>query len=165
MIRSSRIEDAAGIARIHVETWRAAYAGIMPADFLAKLSVENRTRQWDYILDQNARDVLVADDGPGMAGYCFSTLGRSGASSLRGEIMGLYVLPEFQGRGHGKELMVATEADLGRRGLREAVLRVLEANHASRTFYERRGYAHAGEAKPEVCGKLTLPVLRYRKRL
>ena len=165
MIRPARIEDAAEIARIHVETWRAAYAGIMPADFLAKLSVENRKRQWDYSLNQNVRDFFVADDGSTMAGWCFSSLVRNGASSVIGEVFALYVSPELQGCGHGQALMVATEADFRARGVRESVLRVLEANQPGRAFYERFGYVRDGEAGPETFGALALPVLRYRKKL
>ena len=39
MIRVATDCDAEAIGRIHVVTWRAAYAGILPADFRAGLSV------------------------------------------------------------------------------------------------------------------------------
>lgn len=163
MIRPAKEEDAAGIARIHVETWRAAYAGIMPAEFLASLSVENRIKMWVALLDRNPRNLLVAEDAGEMSGFCHSVLFRGEGTRICGETMAVYVLPQFQGRGHGLALMQATEADFRARGVAEAVLWVLEANHPTRRFYERFGYQPDGGVKQEECGPAKLPVLRYRK--
>jgi hypothetical protein len=38
-IRRARPTDAASIGAVHVEAWRSAYPGILPDDFLARLSV------------------------------------------------------------------------------------------------------------------------------
>ena len=35
-------EDAYAIAKVHVDSWREAYRTILPADYLAALSVEKR---------------------------------------------------------------------------------------------------------------------------
>ena len=43
-IRPARLDDAAGIARLDVETWRAAYAGILATPYLVGLSAERRQR-------------------------------------------------------------------------------------------------------------------------
>ena len=51
IIREARIDDAAGIAKVHVDTWRTTYAGILPDEHLANLSYERREKLWiDYIL-------------------------------------------------------------------------------------------------------------------
>jgi ribosomal protein S18 acetylase RimI-like enzyme len=165
MIRPARIEDAAGIARIHVETWRAAYAGIMPAEFLAGLSVESRTKSWAFALERNALDFFVAEDGGAMAGWCHSTILRGPGSTMLGETRAVYVLPGFQGRGHGAALMSATETDFRGRGVTDGLLWVLEANQPTRRFYERMGYLADGGRTEEVFGATNLSVLRYRKRL
>lgn len=165
MIRPARLEDAAEIARIHVETWRAAYAGIMPADFLAGLSVEARQRQWTFALERSALDFFIADDGAKMAGWCHSTIFRGDGTKVIGETRAVYVLPGFQGLGHGFALMSATEADFRSRGIAEAELWVLEANHSTRRFYERLGYQADGGVKDEAFGAAKLRELRYRKRL
>ncbi len=44
-IRPATPKDAQGIAWVHVETWRAAYAGLIPANVLAQLSVEQDAQQ------------------------------------------------------------------------------------------------------------------------
>jgi ribosomal protein S18 acetylase RimI-like enzyme len=165
MIRAARLEDVPEISRIHVETWRSAYAGIMPAEYLAKLSVEARTKGWTQAWERSPRDLLVAETGGNVVGWSFSALAREGDDAVLGEVFALYVLPEWQGRGHGAALMAAIEEDFRRRRVTVSVLRVLEANQPARGFYARRGYATDGPAKAEVFGELALPVLRYRKIL
>lgn len=44
-IRPATPKDAQGIAWVHVDTWRAAYAGLIPANVLAQLSVEHDAQQ------------------------------------------------------------------------------------------------------------------------
>ena len=57
-IRRARPEDAGAIAAVHVAAWREAYAGLVPAEALAALSVEARTAFWRRIL--GAPDPAVA---------------------------------------------------------------------------------------------------------
>ena len=38
-IRRARPSDAISIGAVHVAAWRSAYPGILPDDFLARLSV------------------------------------------------------------------------------------------------------------------------------
>ncbi|WP_339225713.1 hypothetical protein NYE80_30300 [Paenibacillus sp. FSL H7-0357] len=37
IIRESKISDAKGIAKVHVDCWRTTYRNIMPDEFLEKL--------------------------------------------------------------------------------------------------------------------------------
>ena len=39
-IREATLDDVPGIARVHVDTWRTTYPGIVPAEHLAGLSYE-----------------------------------------------------------------------------------------------------------------------------
>ena len=50
IIREATSKDAAAIAAIHVKSWRAAYAGILPAAFLDGLSEEEYTAFWEQEL-------------------------------------------------------------------------------------------------------------------
>ena len=45
-VRRARVEDAAEIARVHVDSWRTTYAGLVPADHLASLSYERFEQNW-----------------------------------------------------------------------------------------------------------------------
>ncbi|OQA93205.1 MAG: hypothetical protein BWY25_03118 [Chloroflexi bacterium ADurb.Bin222] len=39
-LRPARLEDAPILARVHIDTWRSTYGGIVPAAHLAGLSLE-----------------------------------------------------------------------------------------------------------------------------
>jgi len=56
----------------------------------------------------------------------------------------LYVLPEHQGKGFGRECMLLA-MDEARRLRRPARLRVMKVNPRARAFYERLGFACVGE--------------------
>ena len=45
-IRLARLDDAATIAKVYVETWRSAYAGLVPDDVLIGMSASRQLRQW-----------------------------------------------------------------------------------------------------------------------
>jgi hypothetical protein len=46
LIRPAHLDDAPGIARVHVDSWRTTYKGVIPDTILANLSYEARTQQW-----------------------------------------------------------------------------------------------------------------------
>lgn len=60
-IRPATVDDAYGIARVHVDTWRDAYAGIVPAAVLAALDIDARAQRMRQLLgDPNPFTNLVA---------------------------------------------------------------------------------------------------------
>ena len=82
-----------------------------------------------------------------------------------GEIVSLYLLPEYMGRGFGKALLEAAVEALAGQGFREVLLWVLEENRRARRFYERAGFSCSGDRREdEIGGKLLWEVL-YRRSL
>ncbi|MSO21320.1 MAG: hypothetical protein EXQ56_12860 [Acidobacteria bacterium] len=53
-IREGNLSDADAIARVHVRSWQATYAGILPSELLYSLSVEDRSRRWAMLLSDPA---------------------------------------------------------------------------------------------------------------
>src|SRR3954451_23245683 len=64
-IRAARPGDARRIARLDVETWRAAYAGILTTPFLVGLSATRREIGWAAVIEREPRDVRVAINSDG----------------------------------------------------------------------------------------------------
>ncbi|HZD98497.1 MAG TPA: N-acetyltransferase, partial [Micromonosporaceae bacterium] len=50
-VRPATLDDSERIADIHVKTWQAAYAGVMPQDFLDRLDLGARTAMWRRAID------------------------------------------------------------------------------------------------------------------
>jgi hypothetical protein len=68
-IRQAEQSDCEGIARVHVDSWREAYAGIVPDEYLASLSIERRKSMWEKILSQSDDFTLVAEVNDEIVGF------------------------------------------------------------------------------------------------
>jgi ribosomal protein S18 acetylase RimI-like enzyme len=137
-IRAAKPADARAIARLDVETWRAAYAGVLSTRYLVALSEPRREAGWRSVILHEPRDVRVATDvegailGFGSCGPCRDI------RDFAGEVFTLYVAPDWQDRGIGRRLLLALFRRLVAAGRHSAILWVLRDN-PSRFFYERLG--------------------------
>ena len=141
IIRAARPVDAGGIARVHVQSWRSTYRGLVPDEYLAKLSVEARERFWTRQLENltPGQVVLVAVDQSGaIAGFVSGGPQRDEGLAYRGELYAIYLLEDAQGLGAGRGLMQALARELHAAGYRDLMLWVLTTNR-SRQFYEHMG--------------------------
>ncbi len=157
-LRPARPADAAAIARVQVETWRAAYAGIVPDAYLVSLTESKQALQWNHTIRRAVapETVLAAEsaDLPGGRIVGFGSCGRgrgSGGGPGGGEVFTLYVEPDWQGQGIGQMLLEALLARLHGGGLNQAVVWVLSGNPA-RFFYEALGGRRIAERKQRFAG-------------
>ena len=166
-IRPATVRDAAGIAKVYVDTWRSTYAAVLPHRALLRMSYEDEARQWSGIIRDRpgAQSVIVAgeaDDGVvGFAGFGPARFGDrpaagrfAGEDEKVGEIYTLYVLPDFQERGIGRKLLTAAFAALVERRYGCGFLWALRDNHA-RYFYERVGGKAIAERRERMWGCMT----------
>ncbi len=146
-VRRARPGDAAAIGAVHVAAWRSAYPGILPDDFLARLSVPRQAAQYDAMI-RGGGVVHVAtasgvDIGPNggaarIIGFVTGSTARGADRLAEGEVETLYVLDDWRERGVGRRLMRAAAAHLAGAGCASAFVWVLRDN-PSRWFYERLG--------------------------
>ena len=157
-IRAAIPGDIAVIADIYVETWRDAYAGILPDSVLLGLSAKRHAAQWRHSLTRDR--VKVAVDGRrGPVGFGSAGRARSDKLPYAGEIYTLYVHPDFQGRGIGGKLLIALFGALLRDGIESAILWVL-ADNPARFFYEAMGGKWAAVREETLWG-VTVPERGY----
>lgn len=166
-LRRARRSDARAVAEVHVRTWQHAYRDLLPANFLAGLTVDARERYWQAELDVMPEDRLpwLADAQGQVVG--FASVGPSrdvDAPGTIGEVYALYVLPDCWDRGFGRDLLRHAERDLSAHGYDEATLWVLASNQRARRFYERAGWTLDGERTERIGGFETEEV-RYRRVL
>ncbi|MCB9733056.1 MAG: GNAT family N-acetyltransferase [Deltaproteobacteria bacterium] len=168
-IRVAAPGDAPGLARAHVTSWRMAYRGVLPAAYLARLSVTQLDAWWRQVVVGAARRgdrVHVAGGGEDVTAFSYFGGARGGgARGGEGEIYMLYVHPLATGLGLGSRLMEAALDDLAARGLESCVVGVLEANTRARAFYARWGFAPDGGTRVDRLGGGRHVVLRYRRAL
>lgn len=135
---------APGLARAHVRSWQAGYAGIVAQAFLDAMCVEDRTRRWEDILQKNESQTLVAlaPQAPQQVlGFVSHGPCRdAGAPPTLGELWALYADPDAWGQGVGAALAEAALQALRERGCTVASLWVLSGNLRGRHFYRRLGF-------------------------
>ena len=181
-VRRATEADAAGIAQVHVQSWRATYPGILPATEIERHTLVRRAGLWARALQAPAHGVFVAvavdetgtDEASTGKVHGFASIGAfrvepagsdgQGEGAGEGELNALYLLPAAQKQGTGRLLF-----DAGVHALREAgfvAMRcwVLQGNPAI-AFYERLGgvrvasktFTVDGVAVEEHCYRFDLP--------
>ena len=153
-IRAATVADATAIGEVHVRSWQAAYAGLIPADFLARLSAESRAESWARLIGDGG-PVLVAEEDGVIAGF---------AAYVDDRLYALYLLPEYWGRGIGRSLHERVVEGMAGDS---AILWVLSTNERAKAFYVRQGWVDDGATQTETIddGRVMLEERRFRLRL
>jgi GNAT superfamily N-acetyltransferase len=155
-IREAHIADAAGIAKVHVDTWRSAYAGLVPAEYLAGLSYEQKAKTHAKQLKKPwpGSKTFVADagDAGGIVGFAVGGHERDGHPVYKGELFAIYVSDKHQGRGIGQQLVREVVKHLHTLGLVNMVTWALADNPYAR-FYEKLGGTRVAEKWLDMGGK------------
>lgn len=163
VIREATTRDAKHIARVHVDTWRTTYRGVIPDDVLANLSYERREQQWREDAGRSGmggRGLFVAEDGGRIVGFASGGPERTGDASYKGELYAIYVLHSSQGLGIGRHLVLRVGEALVSAEISTMLVWVLAANSGARRFYETLGGRLLREQPVEMMG-VTLPEVAY----
>lgn len=161
-IRPARVEDAASIARVHVDSWRTSYKGIVPDTVLENLSYERREEMWRTGLSNSARtnyDFVAVDEQGRIVGFITGGTLRDGDPSYQSELHAIYLLKEVQGQGIGRRLMQTFVKHLLQSNITSMLLWVFEDNPA-RKFYEAMG-GQLIQSQPMEIGGVTLQEVAY----
>ncbi|WP_158501563.1 GNAT family N-acetyltransferase [Vitiosangium sp. GDMCC 1.1324] len=156
-IRRAGLEDAEGMTRVHLESWRSSYRGLLPQEYLEGLDFEERLAGWRRGLADPDAGVFVAEepDTGRIVGLCAVGKNRPPPESLpgyRGELYAIYLVEEVKRRGVGRALFQRGTGWLRENGLVPFILWVLKDNAAARGFYERLGGRLGGEQWIELGG-------------
>jgi ribosomal protein S18 acetylase RimI-like enzyme len=164
-VRPATSADADAIGHVQVETWTAAYEGLMPDEAIARFDVAERQRMW--------REGLAREPQPGSATFVaevdgdvvgFVSVGVCRDEEGTGELYAIYLLPSCWDRGVGRALIQRAEQSLRSSGFAEAILWVMEGNERAERFYRAAGWAPDGR-KLDTFQGAEVPELRYRKAL
>jgi GNAT superfamily N-acetyltransferase len=162
VIRDARPSDARRFEEIRVAGWKAAYGGMIDADFLAALTATpERVATWTERLTSQAPGgvSLVAEVDGEVVGFAVLLPSRDDDVPEAAELLGLYVDPGRHSNGIGGVLI---DAGFARMPQVVHTLWTLEGNTTARAFYERRGFVTDGARKVfDVPGQ---PLeIRYRR--
>ena len=168
-VREAGAADAAGLVRVRIDAWRAAYAGVIPPAYLNELDATAApARLAEYLRARPlGRHYLVAEQDGLITGFVIAGAERPSVESARGERQGfgevhaLYVHPDAWFTGTGATLLRAATEALAGDGHHTLSLWVLDCNDQARRFYERHGWRPDGGRDELLLGGTVLPELRY----
>jgi GNAT superfamily N-acetyltransferase len=166
-VRLATADDADAIGRIQVETWRAAYTGLMPDEAIAMFDIESRRRMWREGLGRTPRPgsaTFVVEEGGEVVGFASVGASRDEGAEQEAELYAIYLHPSRWDRGIGRALLQRAEESMRSSGFRQAILWVLEGNERGERFYRAAGWEQDGRKIEDFQGT-AVPELRYRKRL
>lgn len=171
-VRRATAADAQAIAAVHVRSWKAAFPGLIPQEYLDALAPEDRLPMW--------RDALAATSWPRVGTLAvvddtdatitgFAAIGPSRDDDADpaevGEVYTIYLDPSVWSTGAGAALLDAAEAEMRLASYRRATLWTLGTNERAKRFYERRGWKPDGSTKLHDWGAFTATDVRYAVEL
>src|SRR5262245_42893903 len=147
------------MGRVHVQVWQEAYAGLLPAEYLAALDPTVAPRRWrERFGSTPGISWWLARDEQGIVGMTTSGSPRDADAPVPLELYAINVLRRGHGTGLADDLMTHAIGD------RPAYLWVLDGNDRAQAFYRRHGFADEGARKPEPdTGVLEIRMARGRE--
>ncbi|WP_022764754.1 GNAT family N-acetyltransferase [Butyrivibrio sp. XPD2006] len=128
-------------ASIHSISWKESHRSFCNTDFIERHSVEN---QLNYIVGKVEK---------GSEFFIFYDQDPVAVVSINGKVIeDLYVLPEYQNKGYGTQLLGYAVAKIQGHGLKPS-LWILENNLGAERLYLRNGFVPSGN-RNHITGKL-----------
>ena len=145
-------EEIEGKSLVHWQTWREAYDDLLPANYQETMTLE----KCRFFSQKYPENTLIAMDGKKVVG--FISYGSYRDETIQaGEIIALYVLKDYYGKGVSKQLMHAAFVALDQ--FSEIYLWILKDNKRAIAFYQKMGFTFDGQ---EQILKLGKPVKELR---
>ena len=159
VIRQAEATDLSKVESVARTTWPVAYAGIIPDVVQRRLLDRWYSREsLSQALATQGSSFFVAESSGDVIG--FAQFVRRSAESV--ELTRIYVLPDRQGGGTGRQLLDAGLTEFAAEGLKHLTVEVERDNGPGRRFYERAGFAEPRELTRDVQG-FVLTLVEYRR--
>lgn len=153
----SKNDDRSEISNIYEQSWKFAYRNIIPQEYLDSIP----TGKWAEKLDNPNRYSLIAIENGKIIGTVSFGKSRFNDFVDYGEIISIYFLPKYMGKGYGKILMKSAVEELLRLGYHDIFFWVLEKNTRARRFYEKFGFTVSENFLDDNIGGKYLKEIQY----
>lgn len=150
-------DDRQVISKIYEESWKYAYKGIIPQTYLDTIPEGN----WTTNLDHPQWNTLICIQNDIIVGTTSFGKSRLQQFDKWGEIISIYLLPDYMGNGYGKALLESAITELKMLEYNHVFLWVLEENFTARHFYEKSGFSLTDDYLYNTIGGKSLREVRY----
>ena len=148
-IRRAQNGDDETLARIQTESWKAAFADIVPAELLAQCtSLERAGKMYARLLSERRGNgyILELDGKP----HCIAWWDATREKDMPGtaELICIHSLRDNWHKGYGSRMIERVLADAKSAGYARIMLWVFDRNVRAIRFYEAHGFAASGRKQP-----------------
>ena len=161
VVRPALAEDVGRLGRVRTASWQTAYGSILPEAELRRLDPSRASARFRHIVHAGRSQSLLVVHRPRQPvfGYAWGGPQKDRSLAFAGEVYELYLHPEEQGHGGGRQLLSAMLWRLAERMLWPTVIWVL-ADNPARHFYEACGGRQVLAGSVTVAGR-RLPRLGF----
>lgn len=150
-------DDLQEISNVYEQSWKYAYKNIIPKSYLDSIPKGH----WANNINRNGRNNIVMIENDSIIGTSSFCKSRWEKYCNYGEVVSIYFLPEYIGKGYGRDLLYRAIEELKSFGFEHVLLWVLEDNNIARKFYEKYGFIFSGEYRNDNIGGKELREVMY----
>ena len=154
-IQEANLKHAQGLANVHIKTWRHSYKGIIDQDYLDSLNLKQREERWTNILqtpNRKSQIYVTLNSKDQVIGFYSIGESREKEHNFTHELMAIYILPEYQGRGLGRFMFEDIKQKLHALNAKSLCVVVLKEGPAV-AYYKKMGAQIIQARKDEIGGK------------
>jgi GNAT superfamily N-acetyltransferase len=150
--------DLAHVGRVHAASRNAAYAGLVPAEALTRVTPQSQTAYWRDRMTRapEPHRLMLWEHAGEVAGFVLGC-----ADGTTATLHALHLLPHLHGSGAGQALHDAMLEVFAGWGCTVAELWVIDGNARAQAFYRRNGWAADGRRATNDVGGAQVPILRF----
>lgn len=178
-VRLATVEDVAAMSFVHAQTWRSAYTNYISDEYLNNITDEGWIPLFSRAFAQNLHEAAVFEIDGSITGTVTFGRGRpmntcttgdmkkTGSSCDanncdEGEIISLYVLPEYWSTKQGYQLTKFAIDRLKIQDYKSCYLWVIKQNERAVNFYKRFGFTSTNELTTVMLAGQAVVEEKYR---
>ena len=136
--RKASIADCPTVAKVHVRSWRESFAGLVPETVMNQITVGKRIKAFQERFKSDSYQMYVAESDGDVIGFVDWGSPRQEIKGYEAELYAIFLLPESQGSGVGRQLFSLCVQGMAKSGMRSMYLLTFE-NSPYRSFYDKMG--------------------------
>lgn len=164
-VRLANIDDVKSMSYVHARTWKGAYDKYIPIEYLNNISDDGWIPIFSRAFTNNIHEAAVFElDGLITGTITFGIVNRMTdcTNYNEGEIISLYVLPEYWSTKQGYALTKFATERLKCQGCTSCYLWVIKENERAVNFYKKFGFISTTEINTVIYAGQGVVVEKYR---
>ena len=163
LIRRATIDDMVEISKLYVISLKNSFNGIFSEGYLSKLTPESTYKQWKRNIENPNNLVFVVEDNKEIVGMIVGAfVDEEGETSNQGNILAVYIKPDYKRIGYGKKLVATLFDEFKKRNITKCFANVFK-NNQNRGFFEQVGGVLVDERPVDEADVISIFVYSWDK--